>query len=86
MKYRKVFYSEEKNKVRSKSFDWVSNSTLNEEDDFEYVGTMTPTELDLLVESLFSKYGVKDITLEQFENMFGDIRTFCDILKGLLEK
>lgn len=86
MKYRKVFYSEEKNKVRSKSFDWVSNSTLNEEGDFEYVGTMTPTELDLLVESLFSKYGVKDITLEQFENMFGDIRTFCDILKGLLEK
>ena len=56
MKYRKVFYSEEKNKVRSKSFDWVSNSTLNEEDDFEYVGTMTPTELDLLVESLFSKF------------------------------
>ena len=86
MKYKKVFYSEKLNKVRSKDFGWVSNSTFDESNGYEYVGTMTPIEFELLLESLFEKYGIKDISHEQFENMFIDIRTFCDIIKGILEK
>jgi hypothetical protein len=86
MKYRKVFYNEELNKVRSRNFDWVSDTTFEDSAGFEYVGTMTPVELDLLIEALFSKHQFKDISLEDFENMFGDVRTFCDIIKGILDK
>jgi hypothetical protein len=86
MKYRKVFYNEEANKVRSRDFDWVADATFDDSNGYQYVGTMTPVELDLLIESLFSKHGFSDITLEEFQNMFGDVRTFCDIIKGILEK
>ena len=86
MKYRKVFYSEKLNKVRSRQNLWTSDSTMDLSDGYEYIGSMTQVELDLLIEALFEKYGIKDITHEQFETMFGDVRTFCDILKGILEK
>jgi hypothetical protein len=78
--YKKVFYNEVSQKV------WRTNTTALEQDvNYEYIGTMTLAEYDLLVETLFELYEDNEISLEAFARIFGDIRTFCDHIKNLVE-
>jgi hypothetical protein len=78
--YKKVFYNEVNQKV------WRTNTTANEQDvNYEYIGTMTSAEYDLLIETLFELYEDDEISLEAFSRIFGDIRTFCDHIKKLIE-
>lgn len=78
--YKKVFYNELSQKA------WRTNTTANEQDvNYEYVGTMTQAEYELLVETLFELYEENEISLEAFSRIFGDIRTFCDHIKNLVD-
>jgi hypothetical protein len=53
---------------------------------YEYIGTMTSAEYDLLIETLWELFDDNKITLEEFQKIFGDIRTFCDQIKNIVEK
>ena len=46
---------------------------------------MTETEYELLIEILFELFDDDKITLQQFENIFGDLRCFCDRIKNLTD-
>jgi len=80
-KYKPVFYNEDSQKV------WRTNTSIGDIPiEYDYVGSMTEVEFDLLLEVLYEIYHTKDITLENFERVFGDIRTFCDIIKKIVEE
>jgi len=78
--YKKVYYNEASQKA------WRTNTTATEQDvNYEYIGTMTLAEYELLVETLWEMYEDNLITLEAFSRIFGDIRTFCDHIKNLVD-
>lgn len=78
MKYRKVYFDEENQKVR-----WTMNNTADVAVTYEYLGTMSRVEIDLLVEILWELYGDENITFVDFTRYFGELRTFCDQLKNI---
>ena len=78
MKYRNVYFDEENQKVR-----WTMNATDDLAITYEYLGTMSRVEIDLLVEVLWELYGDNNITFLEFAKTFGDLRTFCDQLKRI---
>lgn len=79
-KYYYIYFEPQTNRIRRKSF---KESVI---DDFEYIGTMTPVELELLLEVIFERFGDKNITLRQFQRYFGDLKTFCQRVKMILEE
>ena len=79
--YRNVFWNELDQKM------WRTTTSAGDISvRYEYVGTMTRAEYDLLIEILWELFDDDKITLDQFQKIFGDIRTFCDQVKNLVEK
>lgn len=77
--YKSVYYSEVTCKV------WRTDTTFIPQD-FEYVGKMNSVEYELLHDILFHVFGDEDITLKDFQRYFGDLRTFCDLAKKLVDE
>jgi len=80
MVYKKVYFDEENQRVR---FTQTAPENLNVT--YEYVGKMTRVEFDLLIEVLWELYEDNSIEFKDFSRRFGDIRTFCDHIKELLQ-
>jgi hypothetical protein len=76
-----VFWDEEGQHIRYKS-----STTFNSDYKYEYVGDATRAEFDLLLEALFELFGDDRISLEDFQRVFGDIRTFSDIVKRIVDE
>jgi hypothetical protein len=81
IKSNMVFWNETDQHIRFKS-----NATFANDYKYEYVGTATRAEFDLLLEVLFIVFEDDFISLEDFERVFGDIRTFCDVVKKIVEE
>jgi hypothetical protein len=77
--YKYVFWNDETQRIR-----WTRNCTFQGFRNYHFVGSMTKIEFDLFLEILVSRFGDNDISLEEFEMIFGDLRTFCDRLKGYI--
>lgn len=79
--YRNVYWNEIDQRM------WRTTTTASDVSiRYEYVGTMTQAEYELLIEVLWELYDDNKITLSQFQRIFGDIRTFCDQIKKIIEK
>lgn len=76
-----VFWNETDQHIRFKS-----NATFKNDYKYEYVGNATRAEFDLLLEVLFVLYEDDRISLDDFQRVFGDIRTFCDIVKKVVDE
>lgn len=81
MIYRGVYWNDERQRIR-----WTTNTTFDNYNDYEYIGAMTRAEFDLLLEVLVEFFGDDEITMEQFNRVFYDLRQFCDKIKGLIEE
>ncbi|BAQ92565.1 hypothetical protein [uncultured Mediterranean phage uvMED] len=78
--YKNVYWNEIDQRM------WRTNTTAGDVSvRFEYVGTMTRAEYDLLIEVLWELFEDDKITLDEFNKIFGDIRSFCDRIKKLIE-
>ena len=78
--YKNVYWNEIDQRM------WRTNTTAGDVSvRFEYIGTMTRAEYDLLIETLWELYEDHKITLDEFQRIFGDIRSFCDRIKNLVE-
>jgi len=78
--YKNVYWNEIDQRM------WRTNTTAGDVSvRFEYIGTMTRAEYDLLIETLWELYEDNKITLDEFQRIFGDIRSFCDRVKNLVE-
>lgn len=80
MRYIFIYYNENTQKVRCR-FKEINGAT----DGFELVGTITEVERDLLIEILFERYGDTHISLKNFLRIYGDLKTFCQKMKMILE-
>jgi hypothetical protein len=79
--YRNVYWNEIDQRM------WRTTTTVSDISvTYEYVGKMTGAEYDLLIETLWELFDDNKITLEEFQRIFGDIRTFCDQIKNIVEK
>ena len=79
--YRNVYWNEIDQRM------WRTTTSVGDVSvRYEYVGTMTGAEYDLLIEILWELFDDNKITLKEFQRIFGDIRTFCDQVKNLVEK
>jgi len=78
--YKYVYWNDETQRIR-----FTGNSTFEGFNEYEFIGHMTRVEFDLLLEILVALYDDDRISLEHFERVFGDIRTFCDKVKGIIE-
>ena len=81
IKRKMVFWNEMDQHIRFKS-----NTTFENDYNYEYIGYATEAEFSLLLEVLFVLYEDDRISLEDFERVFGDIRTFCDIVKNIVDE
>jgi hypothetical protein len=75
-----VFWNETDQHIKFKS-----NATFSNHYKYEYIGDATRAEFDLLLEVLFALYEDDRISLDDFQRVFGDIRTFCDIVKKVVD-
>jgi len=78
--YKKIFWNEETQRIK-----WTQNVSFEGFANYEFVGYSTRAELDLLIEVLWELFEEDEITIQQFEMVFGDIRTFCDKIKEIVE-
>lgn len=81
MSYRGVYWNDGRQRIR-----WTTNTTFENYIEYEYIGSMTRAEFDLLLEILVEFFGDDKITMEQFVFVFDDLRNFCDKIKGLIEE
>ena len=80
-KYKQVYYNELDQKV------WRTDTSSGDIPvRYEYVGNMSLPEYELLLEVLFQIFEDDYITLDNFMNYFGDIRTFCDHIKNMVDE
>ena len=78
--YKKVYWNELDQRI------WRTDTTSNKIPVvYEYVGNMTLSEYELFIEVLFELFEDEKISLEKFEALFGDLRTFCDRIKNLVD-
>ena len=78
--YRNVYWNEIDQRM------WRTTTTAGEISvKYEYVGTMTLAEYELLIEVLYELFDDRKISIDDFQKIFGDIRTFCDKIKKLLD-
>ena len=79
--YRNVFWNEIDQRM------WRTNTSVKDVSvRYEYIEQMTKVEYELLIEVLWELYDDKKITRGQFEMVFGDIRSFCDRIKKIIEE
>ncbi len=77
-RYKSVYYSEDLQKV------WRTNSTADiDEVNYEYIGELTLSEFNLLLEIFEEVYFNDDIPLEKFEYFLAELRIFCDKMKQM---
>lgn len=78
---KKIYFEEITQKVR-----WTQSSSDNFKYDYKYIGKANEPEFDLLMDFLWFLYEDKEITFNQFFDTFKELRTFCDQVKGLIDK
>jgi len=79
MKHIHLYFNENEQKVGRRK-----QIITGAKDGFEYVGTLTEVERELLIEILFMVYGDDHISLDNFLRIFGDLKTFCDKIKQIV--
>ena len=78
----KIIYFEEKNqRVR-----WTQTSSDDFKYDYKYIGNASEAEFDLLMELLWFMFEDDEISYNQFFDTFKELKTFCDQIKGLVDK
>jgi chemotaxis regulatin CheY-phosphate phosphatase CheZ len=79
--YRNVYWNEIDQRM------WRTTTTIGDVGvRYEYIGMMTEAEYDLLIEVLWELFDDNKISLDEFQRIFGDIRSFCDRLKKIIEE
>ena len=80
MKHKNVYFDQINQKVR-----WTQSTTDDVPVQYNYIGSMSRVEFDLLVEVLWEIFEDSDINLEEFLRYYRQIREFCDDIKRLID-
>ena len=80
-KSKKIYFEEVEQRVR-----WTQSSTDNMKYNYKFIGVASEAEFDLLMELLRFMYEEDEISYNQFFDTFRELKTFCDEIKGLVDK
>jgi hypothetical protein len=80
-KSKKIYFEEVEQRVR-----WTQSSTDNMKYNYKFIGVASEAEFDLLMELLWFMYEEDEISYNQFFDTFRELKTFCDEIKGLVDK
>jgi len=78
---KKIYFEEVEQRVR-----WTQSSTDSMKYNYKFIGVASEAEFDLLMELLWFMYEEDEITYNQFFDTFRELKTFCDEIKGLVDK
>ena len=65
---------------------WTQTSSDDFKYDYKYIGNASEAEFDLLMELLWFMFEDDEISYNQFFDTFKELKTFCDQIKGLVDK
>lgn len=80
-KSKKIYFEEVEQRVR-----WTQSSTDKMKYNYKFIGVASEAEFDLLMELLWFMYEEDKISYNQFFDTFRELKTFCDEIKGLVDK
>jgi len=80
-KSKKIYFEEVEQRVR-----WTQSSTDKMKYNYKFIGVASEAEFDLLMELLWFMYEEDEISYNQFFDTFRELKTFCDEIKGLVDK
>jgi|TARA_R110000772_G_scaffold122511_1_gene228757 hypothetical protein len=80
-KSKKIYFEEKNQRVR-----WTQTSSDDFKYDYKYIGNASEAEFDLLMELLWFMFEDDEISYNQFFDTFKELKTFCDQIKGLVDK
>ena len=80
-KSKKIYFEEVEQRVR-----WTQSSTDSMKYNYKFIGVASEAEFDLLMELLWFMYDEDEISYNQFFDTFRELKTFCDEIKGLVDK
>ena len=80
-KSKKIYFEEVVQRVR-----WTQSSTDKMKYNYKFIGVASEAEFDLLMELLWFMYEEDEISYNQFFDTFRELKTFCDEIKGLVDK
>jgi len=78
---KKIYFEEVEQRVR-----WTQSSTDKMKYNYKFIGVASEAEFDLLMELLWFMYEEDEISYNQFFDTFRELKTFCDEIKGLVDK
>tara|TARA_Y100000592_G_C5413850_1_gene289551 strand:- start:373 stop:627 length:255 start_codon:yes stop_codon:yes gene_type:complete len=73
-----VYWSESKQRIR-----FTEIHKFEDYENYEYIGSLTRVEFDLLIEALFIKFEDEEICLEDVQLMYDRLRRFCNEIKNI---
>ena len=80
-KSKKIYFEEVEQRVR-----WTQSSTDKMKYNYKFIGVASEAEFDLLMELLWFMYDEDEISYNQFFDTLRELKTFCDEIKGLVDK
>lgn len=78
--FKMVYWSESKQRIR-----YTEIHNFEDYENYEYVGSLTRVEFDLLIEALFMKFQDEEICFEDVQLMYDRLRRFCNELKNITD-
>jgi hypothetical protein len=78
--YKMVYWSESKQRIR-----YTEIHNFEDFENYDYIGSLTKVEFDLLIEALFMKFRDEEICFEDVQIMYDRLRKFCNEIKNITE-
>lgn len=78
---RSVYFDETTQKVR-----WTTSCTSSFKFNYKYVGEASENEFNILIDLLWHLYEEKQITYNEFQEIYAKLRLFCDRVMGLVDE
>ncbi len=79
-KSRSIYFDEDTQKVR-----WTQSSSDGFKYAYKYVGEATENEFNMLIDLLWFLHEEKKMTYEEFNQVYIELRFFCDRVMGLVD-
>lgn len=80
-KSRSIYFDEETQKVR-----WTQSSSDGFQYSYKYIGEATENEFNILIDLLWHLHEEKKMSFEDFNNVYQELRYFCDRVMGLVDE
>ena len=80
MMYKGVYWNATRQRIR-----YTDKNKFEDYINYEYVGSLTKVEFDLLIEVLFIKYEDSFISFHEVQNIYDELRFFCNRVKDITD-